>query len=87
MGFVDGSHHDQVKKTFTKLKIPVEGQDAIQQLFALKGTQPNIFEKGEIILEKHPQDGPTDFYIRRCEDQISKGDLTSDFNVIKLEGK
>ena len=55
MGLIDSNHHDQVKKTFTELNIPAEGQDDIQQLFALIGTQPTIFEQGEIILNKYPR--------------------------------
>jgi histidyl-tRNA synthetase len=54
MGLIDSSHQDQVKKTFTELNIPTEGQDDIQQLFALKGAQPTIFKQGETTLNKYP---------------------------------
>ncbi len=54
MSLIDSNHHDQVKKTFTELNIPAEGQNDIQQLFALKGSQPTIFEQGEAILNRYP---------------------------------
>ncbi|MCW4039160.1 MAG: histidine--tRNA ligase [Candidatus Bathyarchaeota archaeon] len=54
MGLIDSNHQDQVMKTFTELNVPAEGQDDIQQLFALKGTQLSVFEQGEIILNKYP---------------------------------
>ncbi len=54
MSLIDSNHHDQVKKTFTELNIPTEGQNDIQQLFALKGSQPTIFEQGEAILNRYP---------------------------------
>ena len=54
MGLIDSNHQDQVKKTFTELNIPTEGQNDIQQLFALKGSQSTIFKQGEVILNKYP---------------------------------
>jgi histidyl-tRNA synthetase len=54
MGLIDSNHKDQVKKAFTELNIPTEGQDDIQQLFTLKGAQPTIFKQAKTILNKYP---------------------------------
>jgi histidyl-tRNA synthetase len=54
MGLIDSNKQDQVKKTLSELNIPSEGQNTIQQLFTLKGSQPSIFEQGQTILDKYP---------------------------------
>jgi adenylate cyclase len=39
------------------------------------------------LLRKYPQDGPTEFYKRRCEYMISNPHLTEDWDVIKFTEK
>lgn len=55
MGLIDSNHPNQVKKTFTELNIPTEGQDDIQQLFTLKGAHSTIFKQAEALLCKYPR--------------------------------
>ncbi|MGB7292363.1 MAG: CHASE2 domain-containing protein [Thermodesulfobacteriota bacterium] len=39
------------------------------------------------ILKKYPEDGPSEFYKRRCEYLLSNTDLTEDWNIIKFTEK
>ncbi len=39
------------------------------------------------LLKKYPHDGPSMFYIKKCEELDSCFDLTNDFNIIKLVEK
>ena len=39
------------------------------------------------ILKKYPQDGPSEFYRKRCEDLISVHNLTEGWNIIKFMEK
>ena len=39
------------------------------------------------IYEKYPDDGPTDFYIKRCEQLLTKKPLTNDWKTIKFDSK
>jgi adenylate cyclase len=39
------------------------------------------------ILDKHPQDGPLEFYKNRCKYLISSSSLTEDWNIIKFTEK
>jgi adenylate cyclase len=52
-----------------------------------KGELQEALDLFRAVLEMRPQDGPSEFYIKRCEDLMSKPELTSEFNIIKLEGK
>ncbi len=54
MGLIDNNQHSQVMKILIKLNVPSEGQDVIQQLFSLKGSQPSIFSQGKTILDGYP---------------------------------